>query len=461
MRVALSLLSNEGPLDFRKEIERLIELEYGQRVDVVFRFLSVCVVGLLLYSYTGTTSTLIWLASFYTAQLAHYLFLKTRSEVCTRRDLLLAGAFFWMVIASFLWQPADLMTSDDPALRIGGAVGFGAVLVYLIHRSDRVLEVMLGEIVVVCLAALWVLHKVLPQVTIVSARLGLIAAVLTLMIYFSLTILTNRRMRLEAELAARRLEQMRKMEAIGQLAGGFAHDFNNILAAIIGNLDLCTVLEAPDERAECVAEARLAASRAAELVRQLLTYARRSPMQIAAHDLGQLLTEAQGIARRLLPASIIQGYSAPPVQLYVAVDRNQFSAALINLVLNARDAMPDGGVLRVATRLVVLTETSLGRGGQERLPGRYAEVSVIDSGLGIAPDILERVTEPFFTTKGVGKGSGLGLSMVEGFAQQSGGALDIESSPEGTTVRLLLPVVPSPDRAPARGAPEPAPAPHG
>lgn len=434
----------DPPLDYREEIDRLYDVEYGNRLDAGFRLVAVAMLGVVIFFYTGLFSGLIWAAGYLLAQTVNYYTLRSRPPRCTLHDVALAGAAFCIVTAAFLWLPATFLYSDDPALRIGGAAAFGAVLVFLIHRSDRVLAVMIGEIAVVGLAALWVTVQTMLQVPALDAQLGVVASVSALMIYFTITMLTHRRLRIEAEEATRRSSQAQKMEAIGQLAGGVAHDFNNLLTAIIGNLDLYGVLETPAERSKCIGEARVAAERAADLVSQLLTFARRSTMQIAPHEVGRLLTQLQILTRRLLPASIIQGFAPPQAPLFVAVDQSQFIAALINLVINARDAMPDGGVLRITAEPLELTEPFTKHGGSVLPPGRYVALGVIDSGKGIAPDILHRVTEPFFTTKGVGQGSGLGLSMVDGFTRQSGGALSIASSPDGTKVKLFLPLVPPP-----------------
>lgn len=436
------------PLDFREEIDRLYDVEYGNRLDTGFRLIGVAVIGGIIFLYTGLFSSLIWVVCYLLAHATYFSFLRSRPPLCTAQDIAVGGLAFCMVIASFLWLPSTFLYSEDPALRIGGSAAFGAVLVFLIHRSDRVLAVMIGEIVVVGLAALWVTAQTIAQVDKLDAQLGVAFSVLALMVYFTLTMLTHRRLRIEAEQAARRSSQAQKMEAIGQLAGGVAHDFNNLLTTMIGNLDLYSVLETQAERRKCIAEARDAAGRAAELVSQLLAFARRSSMQIAPHEVGRLLTQLQMLTRRLLPASIIQGFAPPQAPLFVAVDQSQFTTALVNLVINARDAMPDGGVLRVTTELVELFEPSIKHGGSVLQPGRYIALGVIDSGKGIPPDILHRVTEPFFTTKSVGQGSGLGLSMVDGFARQSGGALSISSSADGTSVKLFLPLVPAPEGLP-------------
>ena len=432
---------------FRKEIERLYEIEYGHWRDLGFRFGAVLATAITLYLYTGWERVPVWLGLHFLGQLAHFLFLRNCRHDCTPRDVAIAGTLYCLLVANFLWLPAQMLVSTDPALRVGGAAALGAMLVFLIHRSDQVLGIVLGELAVIAGAMAWIVLSTCAQVTDPGAKFGLYLAGGGLFGYFTNTMLTQRRRRLEAEAAAQRSLQAQKMQAIGQLAGGVAHDFNNILTAVIGNLDLYDVLENPCERDGCVQEARGAALRAADLVRQLLAYARRSPMQIAAHDVGGLLGQLQTLTRRLIPTSIAQRFLPPSSPLSVAVDQTQFLTALVNLVVNARDAMPDGGRLEVRAQTVDVVTPRLLADGSSLAPGPYAEITVADTGPGIPPEILRRITEPFFTTKGPGQGSGLGLSMVEGFARQSGGALVIASTPSGTEMALLLPLAETPGPA--------------
>ena len=427
-------------LDYRKEIERLFDLEYGHWIDAAFRFGLIFLGSVTLYLYLGDQRTLYWMVGQMAGHALHFSYLRSRGETCTRADVLIGGATFWALVAAFIWLPAWMIVQEDHALRIGGAAGIGAMLVFLIHRADRMLLVMLGEIAVIGVAIIWILVQTLAKVDHPGAEIGVTLSGGGLWVYFAITMFTNRRIRLTAERAAERSVQAQKMEAIGQLAGGVAHDFNNILTAVIGNLDLYEDLESEEKRAAAVRDARMAAERAGEVVQQLLAYARRSPMHVARRDVGALLEQVEALTRRLLPAAIDQSFEAPSEPLWVALDESQFLTALVNLVVNARDAMPEGGSLRVTARPTYLVTDDPQPDGTILPAGDYCEVTVCDTGHGIPPDILRRVTEPFFTTKAVGQGSGLGLSMVEGFARQSGGTLMIESSATGTAMHLLMPI---------------------
>ncbi|MCP3968726.1 MAG: hybrid sensor histidine kinase/response regulator, partial [Rhodobacteraceae bacterium] len=258
--------------------------------------------------------------------------------------------------------------------------------------------------------------------------------------YFAQTVQIHRQQRIERELAALRSIQAQKMEATGQLVGGVAHDFNNILTAVLGNLELYGVMEEPGERDHLVAEARQSAERAAELIRQLLAYSRQSQLQIETQSLRAVFEQVRNLSHRLLPSSIETVFAMPPEAIRIKVDQAQLITALINLLVNARDALEDGGRVSVEWRPTEMDGVATMPGGYAPKPGRYVEIAVQDNGPGIDPDQIERVTEPFFTTKPIGEGSGLGLSMVEGFARQSGGGLSIRSSEGGTRVSILLPL---------------------
>ena len=248
----------------------------------------------------------------------------------------------------------------------------------------------------------------------------------------------------EQRLAEEQLRQSQKMEAIGNLTGGVAHDFNNILAVVIGNLDLLREKgNLSTEQERMVAQVLDAAMRGADLTRSLLAYSRRQQLVPERVDLNEMSERTAGLLRRTLGEDIEIVARRAPGAADAMVDPAQLQAALINLALNARDAMPDGGRVDIATGATVAAALEPGR-PDSLPPGRYATVSVRDRGRGIAPELIDRVFEPFFTTKDVGRGTGLGLSMVYGFARQSGGFVTVTSVPgQGTTVRLAFPVPPA------------------
>lgn len=238
----------------------------------------------------------------------------------------------------------------------------------------------------------------------------------------------------------KRVREMQKMEAIGKLTGGMAHDFNNFLGVIIGSLDLLDdfTVGRPDARA-MVESAREGAERAAELTRSLLAFARRQPLHPRPTDLRPHLESLGVLLSRTLGEDARLSLHVAPDLWPVMIDEAQFSSAIVNLANNARDAMPDGGELHLTAENVAHPDGTVDGLG-ELPPGDYVRVEVADSGIGIAPEMLPRIFEPFFTTKPAGHGTGLGLSMVYGFAQQSGGIVRVYSEVgHGTVVRMYLP----------------------
>jgi signal transduction histidine kinase len=234
------------------------------------------------------------------------------------------------------------------------------------------------------------------------------------------------------------LRQAQKMEAVGQLAGGVAHDFNNLLGVIIGNLDGLSEYGLADaEPAMMVKDALGAALRGASLTRHLLAFSRRQTLEPRVLRLDLVIGELVGLLTRTLGESI-QIRTRLPADLWLArIDPNQLENAVINLAVNARDAMPEGGILTIEAENVVLDDDP----DAAAVPtGRQVMISVTDTGTGMPKEVSDRVFEPFFTTKPEGTGTGLGLSMVFGFVQQSGGHIKIESAPgSGTAVRLYFP----------------------
>ncbi|HTO65401.1 MAG TPA: MASE4 domain-containing protein, partial [Bradyrhizobium sp.] len=256
----------------------------------------------------------------------------------------------------------------------------------------------------------------------------------------------------EKQAAEARVRQAQKMEAIGQLTGGVAHDFNNLLTVITGTIGILGEAVAKDTELASIAELiDEAAERGAQLTRHLLAFARRQPLQPVEVDANALIREAVNLLRPTLGEQV-EIHTQLAGDLWKAlVDAGQLTTAILNLALNARDAMPQGGKLMLETRNICLDEDYASM-NSDVAPGDYVMISISDTGSGIPAAYLEKVFDPFFTTKETGKGTGLGLSMVYGFVKQSGGHIQLYSEPgRGTTVRIYLPVLD------AAAAPAPAP----
>jgi PAS domain S-box-containing protein len=247
----------------------------------------------------------------------------------------------------------------------------------------------------------------------------------------------------DRERAEDALRQAQKMDAVGQLTGGIAHDFNNLLTPIVGGLELIT-RKLEDPRLRRLAQAALESSqRGAKLATQLLAFSRLQRISMAPVPVNAVIGEMGQILRHTIGPKIAVETDFDPAAGHALCDANQLENAILNLAINARDAMPDGGKLKISTGLREEPE------GPDLKAGTYVCISVVDDGEGMAPHVLERAMEPFFSTKPVGKGTGLGLAQVYGIAQQSGGTVRIESREgQGTSVHLLLPhVAPAPMEA--------------
>ena len=237
----------------------------------------------------------------------------------------------------------------------------------------------------------------------------------------------------ELKSAQEQLRQSQKMEALGQLTGGIAHDFNNLLTVVVGGLDIIAKRAEEDKLRRYAENALAAAERGARLTGQLLAFSRVQRLEVTPTYVAPLIQNMRPLLRNVLGPGIEKRFDLDEAMMPVMADPTQVEVAVLNLAINARDAMPEGGVLTFASRRVEVT------GDPDLDDGEYIELTITDTGTGMPPEVAERAFEPFFTTKEVGKGTGLGLSMVYGMARQSGGAAKLESTPgKGTAVKLLF-----------------------
>jgi PAS domain S-box-containing protein len=240
---------------------------------------------------------------------------------------------------------------------------------------------------------------------------------------------------IEREKAGEQIRQLQKMEALGQLTGGIAHDFNNLLTAILGGLEV-TRRRIDDPRSVRLIDSSIsAAQRGAKLIAQLMAFARKQHLDVEYLPLNTLVRDMQELLERSVGTAVFLTYDLVPDAWPVMADANQVQTALLNLAINARDAMPDGGSLRIETGNLSMADAAA-----ELPAGDYAALSVVDTGTGMSEEVQARLFEPFFTTKDVGKGTGLGLAQVYGFVRQSGGGVRVHSVlGQGTTITILLP----------------------
>ncbi|HWG78865.1 MAG TPA: ATP-binding protein [Stellaceae bacterium] len=263
---------------------------------------------------------------------------------------------------------------------------------------------------------------------------------------------------LEGEMAERQkveaaLQQAQRLEAIGQLTGGVAHDFNNLLTVVIGQAEsIAAAADGNQQITRMAAAAQRAAERGAQLTNQLLSFSGRQQLRPVTLSVDKLIRSVGDLVRRTIGESITVEISVEPQLWRSHLDPAQFESAILNLAINARDAMPDGGRLAIDGRNVAIGDSEARR--LDLRPGDYVVASVSDSGSGMTPEVRRRAFEPFFTTKDIGKGTGLGLSQIYGFVRQSGGTATIDSAPgDGTTVALYLPRADAPPVEEAAGMP--------
>ena len=260
-------------------------------------------------------------------------------------------------------------------------------------------------------------------------------------------LLTEGRDITDLKAAQEQLRQSQKMEALGQLTGGIAHDFNNLLTVVVGGLDIISKRADDDKLKRYADNALAAAERGARLTGQLLAFSRVQRLEVRPTYVAPLIQNMRPLLRNVLGPGITKEFDLDETSIPVMADPTQLEVAVLNLAINARDAMPEGGVLKFVSRPIEVA------GDTELADGRYIELSISDTGMGMADDVLARAFEPFFTTKEVGKGTGLGLSMVYGMARQSGGTARVESFPgQGTTVKLYFRAAEAPEAAEKVGA---------
>ena len=436
-------------MDPKSEIDRLFQLEYGNRLELIVRFFSIFGGGLFLYSQIGWISILFWMGGFLLAHVTYFLTMNRLRKTANAANRPLATLLWVILNSAFIWMPAMLAMQDEAPLNIAGSVVLAATFVFLVRRGDSYLPSVICEIGLVAVTVSAVMSVHLPKVQDMGLRLfiGLIA--MLLVFYFAQAIVVARKLRIDAHEAFDRTAQELKLAAIGRLAGGVAHDFNNILTGISGNLELYHEVDDPAERRELIETARTSAHRAETLVRQLLTYTRQTGLETDPIKAQAILDELVTFSRRLIPANIRIECDFDKMHRWILADHAQLMTGLINLIVNAADAMPDGGTISLSVAGLVTGDMTC-IDGRPLEAGKYVVMSVADTGHGIEPGNLHRVVEPFYTTKPVGKGTGLGLSMVLGLVQSHGGGLTIDTGPNGTTVRILLPEIPAPEIAQSR-----------
>lgn len=433
---------SDGNFDRHKPVSDLDLLwasEFGAQRELITRCIGIAAGGIAVWLYEGSLLGPAWALIYFLGLMTNYMCLRPREGVEQRRPLFCFAAYFFTAV-TYLSLPMYFMLVGDPVLAFSGALAVIAFAVFTLVRSEPP-----GVVQPFDIAVGWVIAGVaaiafLPVGTSLLAQGLIVVLCLVVGFYYSIALLAMRAARTESRLTLQRNFEAQKMEAIGHLSGGIAHDFNNILTALQGSLELYHEVPNGPEQDALVDEARAAGVRATALVSQLLAFARRAPLETRAHDATEVLDKFSTLARRLLPVGIQLDCRFPDTSVCVMADANGLHSALLNLILNANDAMEGRGAITLALDLVTGPANEAGSTPAQSHTDSHLSFSVADDGPGMPPEIERRALEPFFTTKPVGKGSGLGLSVAMGFAEQSGGALRIKTSQDGTTVALHLPM---------------------
>lgn len=423
-------------------LKELLDVEYGDPWEFALRLCGAAIAAGLMLVYTGLIAAIIWVAAYAGSHLLHYSVIRAGLRSPGRGFVWAAGLCYLVVLATFLWLPIKLAVQADPILMFSGMLLIAMTMVFHIRRADMMMWLVLGQVGVLGAALVAIVALRWADFDGTVPKFGALLVSGFALMFLTRAMFATRRFRIETARAAVRLAQEKEVSAIGRFAGGIAHDFNNTLTVVLGNLELYHELKGREDKDAAVAEAERAARRAEMVVQQLLIYARKAPTQRVRQDCNVVVADAVADLAARIPEGLNTDLALTENSLCVVADKQQITAAVESLIKNAVDAMDDRGTLRIETALVFLDTSRTLIDGAVLMPGGYIEIVVIDTGHGIDESILPRVTEPFFTTRAPGQGSGLGLSMVMGFAHEAGGGLHISSDKTGTTAILFLPQAP-------------------
>ncbi len=416
----------------------MVSLERQNVVELITRHLLLLLIILLGYVIYGYTLPFVWFLAYAATTAGTVTLLKQLATEARFRTYLRILAVFAIRIALYRIFLIYLWFHEQPEFQIPAVCMLLAAVRFSINQKSRIrtysaIQAVGDSAVLLSISIIYLL--VLPH-TIVNLAAGLSFA--ALLVYYLVTLQQAYVGLATIEEMERRSIQSQKMEAVGRLTGGVAHDFNNILTVVMGNLELYREIDDPAEKEAIVVKAREAAERAGVLTAQLMAFSRQTPLRQEIVDTRAFLTELNKLTERVLPANILLDYTSSEDCQQMWIDRTQLEIALLNLIINARDAMPKGGVIRLIAENYRTGDTAP---SATQPDSDYVELTLRDEGEGISGDVIDKVFDPFFTTKAIGEGSGLGLSMAKGFIEQSGGNLQIKSSPgQGTEVCMLIPV---------------------
>lgn len=419
------------------KIEKLRRADFGSWAEAAFRYVLVTISITLVFLATRNAFFLYWIAAYLLAEFVFAVALHVKPKSNRELQFVVCLALYNISALIFLACPLYLITLEGTAYVFVGTIGLVGLLLYNFHRGD-VDTILAASDAVQFTFAIIVLFVVLaPRMEGIYQLAAASFACLAVLTYYYRAILGQQAHNKALRASQMRYAQSQKARALTQFVGGVAHDFNNILTAILGNLELYSAVMDEKERDRAVHDAQLAAQRAAMTVRQLLATSGRARLRPVALKASCLHAHMTSLLNDLLDRGITLHSEVQDPDFAVFADRDMLDTVLIQLCLNAQDALKGRGMIWLKSRVV--NERPGTDGAPESAPP-YLAITIEDDGPGVDAESLPMLAEPFFTTKAVGQGPGLGLSSVKGFAQQSGGALSLENRPEGgLSATLLLP----------------------
>lgn len=434
-------------MDHNRELKLLYDLDFGQKDEMIFRLSGTFFGAVIVYAYTGWWYSWLWTGLFTLGTLLYWL---AHRHWADRANATVIAWFRLAVLTTtvlFVWMPVKMIADNDTPLSLSGAAVLGCAYVFMIRQLDHALRVVIAQFVILALASGIGVAALLPGMDLIIAQVGLVFSWFAFNAYFFQVLLIVRSDRQRASLAAERSAQSSKMEALGQMAGGVAHDFNNILTAAMGNLELAQIVETEAERNDCLTQAHRSLDRAAQVIRELLQFARPSSSGLKTMSSTELLVQVLSISRHTLPNAISVFTDNGRDDLWVTLDEDQFMTSMMNLMINASHAAGGGGRITLGVTSVITDRIQKDLADQSIAPGRYVQFSVTDDGPGVPSEIVDKIVKPFFTTKPEAEGTGLGLPMVQAFAQRMGGGLLLSRCPGETRFSIVLPRTDAPGQA--------------
>lgn len=426
-------------MNYSKELESLAKVETLNSLEFRVQFIAVFACVATAVATTGLSILFAWFA-------LHYSLVFLERKLASRFAKLDTPSALYTIIGlnlavgiTFAWLPVYLWMQGQQSFYFAAmALLVGSTLNTFLIRSSlwyQAVCFVIPNAGAFLLVAIIIAAQGLPTGEVVA----LVVIASAVLLYFLVAVVEMHRMHVKHERTRDELLQSQKTEIIGRLTGGVAHDFNNLMNVILGYLEEALAGDSETDRNTAIQGAIQAATRGGKLVHQLLAFARKARLESRSVSVDTTLTELNEMALRIIPSSIVVDFGHKKSGLFVLADPVSLTTALLNLLLNARDAISGSGTIQLSATWVPSTKLPAGMTYDSAYTD-FVLFAVKDSGHGMSSDLISKVTEPFFTTKPVGFGSGLGLSMVQGFAQQSGGGISISSSHGvGTTVYVALP----------------------